>query len=93
MTERRPWWKEGTLLVPPLQRYHQHFNSVKTPARFVKLGGWNNDLYPFTTTLVSDPGRTDIDYPDEDPKVPQIFMERLSASGGQFKMPEGVYKR
>src|SRR2546427_168613 len=76
-------WKEGTLLVPPLQWYHQHFNSGKTPARFVKLGGWNNDLYPFTTTLVSDPGRTDIDYPDEDPKVRQIFAERLTAAGGE----------
>jgi len=43
-------WKEGTLVVPPLQWFHQHFNSGKTPARFVKLGGWNNDLYPFTTT-------------------------------------------
>ncbi len=86
-------WKEGTLLVPPLQWYHQHFNSGKTPARFVKLGGWNNDLYPFTTTLVSDPGRTDIDYPDEDPKVRQIFAERLTAAGGEFKMPESVFKK
>ena len=86
-------WKEGTLVVPPLQWFHQHFNSGKTPARFVKLGGWNNDLYPFTTTLVSDPGRTEIDYPDEDPRVRQIFAERLAATGGQFKMPESVFKR
>ncbi|HKA46468.1 MAG TPA: cupin domain-containing protein [Burkholderiales bacterium] len=86
-------WKEGTLLVPPLQWYHQHFNSGKVPARFVKLGGWNNDLYPFTTTLVSDPGRTEIDYPDEDPRVREIFKERLAASGGEFKMPENVFKR
>ena len=86
-------WKEGTLVVPPLQWFHQHFNSGKTPARFVKLGGWNNDLYPFTTTLVSDPGRTEIDYPDEDPRVRQIFAERLGAAGGEFKMPENVFKR
>ena len=86
-------WKEGTLVVPPLQWFHQHFNSGKTPARFVKLGGWNNDLYPFTTTLVSDPGRTEIDYPDEDPRVRQIFAERLAATGGQFKMPESVFKK
>src|SRR5258706_458059 len=86
-------WKEGTLVVPPLQWFHQHFNSGKTPARFVKLGGWNNDLYPFTTTLVSDPGRTEIDYPDEDPRVRQIFAQRLTATGGQFKMPESVFKK
>ena len=86
-------WKEGTLVVPPLQWFHQHFNSGKTPARFVKLGGWNNDLYPFTTTLVSDPGRTEIDYPDEDPRVREIFAERLAATGGQFKMPESVFKK
>jgi len=90
---RMPDWKEGTLLVPPLQWYHQHFNSGKTPARFVKLGGWNNDLYPFTTTLVSDPGRTEIDYPNEDPQVREIFAERLAAAGGQFKMPESVFKK
>ena len=86
-------WKEGTLVVPPLQWFHQHFNSGNTPARFVKLGGWNNDLYPITTTLVSDPGRTEIDYPDEDPRVRQIFAERLTAAGGQFKMPESVFKK
>jgi len=86
-------WKEGTLLVPPLQWYHQHFNSGKTPARFVKLGGWNNDLYPFTTTLVSDPSRVEIDYPNEDPRVREIFAERLAATGGQFKMPESVFKK
>ena len=86
-------WKEGTLVVPPLQWFHQHFNNGKVPARFVKLGGWNNDLYPFTTTLVSDPGRTEIDYPDEDPRVRQIFAGRLAATGGQFKMPESVFKK
>jgi oxalate decarboxylase/phosphoglucose isomerase-like protein (cupin superfamily) len=86
-------WKEGTLLVPPLQWYHQHFNNGKVPARFIKLGGWNNDLYPFTTTLVSDPFRTEIDYPDEDPRVREIFRERLAAAGGEFKMPENVFKR
>jgi len=59
----------------------------------VKLGGWNNDLYPFITTLVSDPGRVEIDYPDEDPKVREIFVERLAAAGGQFKMPESVFKK
>src|SRR5438105_10528324 len=83
----------GHIMLNPLQWYHQHFNNGKVPARFVKLGGWNNDLYPFTTTLVSDPGRIDIDYPDEDPRIREIFKERLSASGGQFKMPESVFKR
>lgn len=86
-------WKEGTLVIPPLQWYHQHFNSGKSPARFVKLGGWNNDLYPFSTTLVSDPKRVEIDYPDEDPKVRKIFVERLSSTGTPLKMPEEVFKR
>jgi gentisate 1,2-dioxygenase len=81
-------WKEGTLVIPPLQWYHQHFNSGKAPARFVKLGGWNNDLYPFSTTLVSDPARVEIDYKDEDPKVRSIFAERLAKAGGRMKMPE-----
>src|SRR5258707_14475052 len=86
-------WKEGTLLVPPLQWYHQHFDNGKVPARFVKLGGWNYDLYPFTTTLGSDPGRSGIDYPNEDPRIRQIFMDRLAATGAQFKMPESVFKK
>jgi len=90
---RMPDWKEGTLLVPPLQWYHQHFNSGKTPARFVKLGGWNNDLYPFTTTLVSDPGRTEIDYPNEDPRVRQIFAERLTATGGSSRCPRASSRK
>jgi oxalate decarboxylase/phosphoglucose isomerase-like protein (cupin superfamily) len=86
-------WKEGTLVIPPLQWFHQHFNNGKVPARFVKLGGWNNDLYPFTTTLVSDPGRVDIDYPDEDPRIREIFKDRLAATGAQFRMPESVFKK
>ncbi|MBI4483301.1 MAG: cupin domain-containing protein [Acidobacteria bacterium] len=81
-------WKEGTLVVPPLQWYHQHFNSGPVPARFVKLGGWNNDLYPFTTDVISDPNRTEIDYKDEDPRVRQLFAEELQKKGAPMKMPD-----
>jgi len=42
---------------------------------------------------VSDPGRIDIDYPDEDPRIREIFKDRLGATGTQFKMPESVFKR
>jgi len=35
----------------------------------------------------------EIDYPNEDPKVREIFAERLAATGGQFKMPESVFKK
>ncbi len=86
-------WKEGTLVIPPLNWYHQHFNSGGEAARFVKLGGWNNDLYPFTTTLVSDPSRVEIDYPEEDSKVREIFAEELGKTGGRMNMPEGVWKK
>ena len=30
---------------------------------------------------------------DEDPRLRQIFAERLAATGGQFKMPESVFKK
>jgi len=79
-------WKEGTLLVPPLQWYHQHFNSGKR-RRVREAGGWNNDLYPFTTTLVSDPGRHG-NRLSMRPAGPADFRGEIGCHGGQFKMPE-----
>lgn len=80
-------WREGTLLIPPLQWFHQHFNSGDKPARFIKLGGWGNERYPFTTEIISDPTRFTINYEEEDPKIREIFEEELKKVGLKIEMP------
>jgi len=79
-------WKEGTLDVPPLQWFHQHFNSGKVPARLREARRWNNDLYPYHAPRVGLPPYAD-HYPDEDlPRVGRSSRE-LDLSGGQIPIP------
>lgn len=80
-------WHEMTLFVPPLGWYHQHFNTSPTSARFVKLDGWENRVYPLTSKQTFDQTAINIEYKDEDPKMRQLYQEELKKAGVPFRMP------
>jgi gentisate 1,2-dioxygenase len=82
-------WGPGTMVVPPINWFHQHFNSGDQPARFVKLGGTpGNELYPMTSQIIEDwREKTEIRYREEDLHVRNLFEKELAEHGAKIQMP------
>lgn len=86
-------WKQGSVVVPPNQWFHQHFNSGAEPARYLALR-WGSWRYRFTRMTDSEgstyksikEGGAQIDYEDEDPKIHQEFESALSKVGAPCRM-------
>jgi quercetin dioxygenase-like cupin family protein len=92
MTETK--WKRGSIIVPPNDWFHQHFNSGREPARYVALK-WGSRRWDSGPAFASDVSKSDvsvkdgglqIEYPDEDPRVHRIFEDYLRASGTPCRM-------
>ncbi len=88
-------WHAGSLVVPPDQWFHQHFNSGAEPARYLALR-WGSRRYDMGGILSSaDSGSVDqdvrkggaqIEYQDEDPRIHQMFEAELARSGAPCRM-------
>jgi mannose-6-phosphate isomerase-like protein (cupin superfamily) len=90
---RRVDWKPGSVVVPPNQWFHQHFNGGATPARYLALR-WNNWRYRFfrltdsegsTYTSVKK-GGGQIEFEDEDPRIHQDFEAEIGRAGAVCRM-------
>lgn len=86
-------WQPGTVFAPPALWWHQHFNLAETPSRYFALhpsdfvfAGEENDIF--------DPIReyNNMQYPDEDPEIREMYEEALAERGLESKMPEGAYQ-
>ena len=91
---RRVDWGPGTMVVPPLDWFHQHFNSGATPARYLALR-WGSRRYDMGGVFQSGEGKTDVDvkaggaqieYPDEDREIHHLFEAELTRSGAKCRM-------
>lgn len=93
-------WQDGTIFVPANQWYHQHFNTGKEPARFIKLGsprlGGGNVVFKMQadtrkegTGYMSNPESSSymIRYGEEDPKIREMFEADLKRNGSPINMP------
>ncbi|MBI4483106.1 MAG: cupin domain-containing protein [Acidobacteria bacterium] len=81
-------WREGVMVVPPVQWYHQHFPSGSTRARWVRIGGRiGNTLYPVAGGQLSESDRDTVNYREEDPKIREIFEEEVRKNGATLRMP------
>lgn len=81
-------WQEGSLIVPPDQWYHQHFNTGKTMARFIKLGTpIGNRVYRVTSKIFDNQSGHLIKYADEDPGIREMFADKLKKNGASLQMP------
>ncbi|MGH7831792.1 MAG: cupin domain-containing protein, partial [Candidatus Binatia bacterium] len=92
---RRVNWKPGSVVVPPNQWFHQHFNSGAQPARYLALR-WNN--WRFRFFRMTDEGSTytsvkmgggQIEFEDENPGIHREFEAAITAAGAQCQM--GTY--
>ena len=83
-------WRPGSLVVPPLDWYHQHFCPGPEPARFIALKPWGFK-YLVEDLAKSDKdeneGGTQIEYGNQDPKIHRMFVEECSRRGAQAQMP------
>ena len=83
-------WHEGSVFVPPNRWFHQHFNVGTTSGRYlalhsprlINLGGEN----------IADRSQDQIEYPDEDPFIRQLFDEELGKRGMKSLMPQECYQ-
>ena len=91
---RKVDWRTGSMVVPPNNWFHQHFNSGAEPARYLALR-WGSQRYDMGGAIRMDTGGADvsvkdggaqIEYEDESPRVHQIFEEELARSGAQCRM-------
>lgn len=85
-------WKPGSLIIPPDQWFHQHFNAGREPARYLalRLGGDGEQMVgglPISTIDVK-LGGGQIEYEDEDPLVRKLFIEACERSGAAVHMQE-----
>jgi oxalate decarboxylase/phosphoglucose isomerase-like protein (cupin superfamily) len=87
-------WHAGSIVVPPNRWFHQHFNTGRTPARYLALR-WEGMKY--RTGLQTElcgvsvkQGGDQIEYEDEDPSIIKMFREELDRKGIEAKMSQGT---
>jgi quercetin dioxygenase-like cupin family protein len=87
-------WHDGSVVVPPEMWFHQHFNTGKTPARYLALR-WGSQKYPrpwmskgYGVDTSVKQGGNQIEYEDEDPAIRRIFEEELAKQGVTSRMKE-----
>jgi len=81
-------WEEGTILIPNIQVYHQHFATGPEHAKFIKLGSSpGNTKYDITTDVLYGGERHMILFKDEDPYVRTLFEKELAKTGKKIIMP------
>ncbi|OGA13060.1 MAG: hypothetical protein A3H32_06870 [Betaproteobacteria bacterium RIFCSPLOWO2_02_FULL_63_19] len=88
---RRFDWHEGSAIVPPEYWFHQHFNTGKTPARYLALRAGGRKFHqPLVKTYAVDEsvkgGGDQIEYEDEAPEVRQMFEQALAEEGVACRM-------
>jgi len=86
-------WKPGSVVVPPNQWFHQHFNSGAEPARYLALrwGSWRfrfmRHLHQEGSTYTSvKAGGAQIEFEDENPKIHNDFEAAVAQAGALCQM-------
>ncbi len=80
-------WKDGSVLSPREQEYHQHFNTGPEPARYlaVRLGGLDSRRWG------GEVPRHQIEYEYEDPAVYDQYVEECARHGANVVLPRPRY--
>jgi quercetin dioxygenase-like cupin family protein len=85
-------WSEGSLVIPPDDTFHQHFNSGPVAARYLALRYETRARDPQTglpmSTISTRMGGDQIDYEDEDPQVREMYEEQCARHGVASKMDD-----
>ncbi|MEK7379108.1 MAG: cupin domain-containing protein [Candidatus Binatota bacterium] len=84
-------WHEGSMVVPPDNWWHQHFNTGREPARYLALRAFGSKKYrgigkPNKGATDRKKGGEQIGYDEEDPIVRELFEEALARQGIKSQM-------
>ncbi len=83
-------WQEGSIVVPPENWFHQHFNTGNSPARYLALRWGSKKFRGLRKAYGVDEsvkkGGDQIEYEDEEPKIHQEFEKALARSGATCRM-------
>ena len=87
-------WQVGTLIVPPNQWFHQHFNTGPSPARYLafKHSSPRNAQGVPMSWISRRIGGFQIDYADETAELRAMYAEALSRHGLTPRMEEAYTK-
>jgi len=84
-------WHEGSMVVPPDRWWHQHFNTGRTPARYLALRAFGSKKYRgvgkhYQGAVDRSKGGDQIGYEEEEPIVRRLFEEALARNGVESQM-------
>jgi hypothetical protein len=82
-------WHEASAFVPPNCWFHQHFNLGAQPARYLALHP--PPQFSGHAEKVEDRARDQIEYPDEEPWIREMFESELAKRGLESQMPDDAY--
>jgi len=90
-------WHQGSMIVPPENWWHQHFNAGDKPARYLALRAFGSKKFhgvgkKYQSAVDRKKGGAQIEYQDEDPIVRQWFEEALARRGAQSEMAKHYEK-
>ena len=84
---RKVDWKDGSVLSPAQDEFHQHFNTGREPARYLAV---------LLGRLHRGPGSGSpyqIDYEDQDPSVYDLYVAECAKHGVEVVLPRPEYRR
>jgi len=84
-------WREGSMVVPPENWWHQHFNAGDKPARYLALRAFGSKKFRgagknYKPSVDRKKGGSQIEYEDEDSLVRRWFEEALARRGVASQM-------
>ena len=80
-------WHAGSLVVPPENWYHSHFNTGPEPARVLALRRGFRGLGPdWYSTISSREGGHQLEYEDEPPNIRPMYEAELAKRGVTLQM-------
>jgi hypothetical protein len=88
---RKVDWRDGSVVSPMGMEYHQHFNTGRTPARYLALRLGELDARRRQGLEYDDREIDGIRYEDEDPAVYDLYVRECTTRGAEVVLQRPAY--